>query len=211
MRENRPASGMEEDELMRTLREQLHFIGDALAGAEAPEPAGVPESTEAPERATGTRQADAPGPVRHRRRGALWALAASAAVVASLTGLGLFRLAAQPADESEAKLTDEGVVACARVIAEGTVARTEPAGDRTRVVLTADRFLKPDRDPGEVEFDIPRDEAGAFRPGTHSLVIISRFPDEPVEQFTGEQVATTWEWMTAALPASRALDCDTPG
>ncbi|MFD3412443.1 hypothetical protein [Streptomyces cyaneofuscatus] len=182
---------------MALLRKELGLLGDLLAeeapGA-APRPAAV-----------------APLRPRRRRRGVL-VLAASAAVLAGAAGAGLAWMAAHPADGGAAKLTEAGIVSCARVIADGTVTAVEPAGARLRVVLTADRFLKPDA-PGtdRVEFLIPRNEAAGFPPGASMVVSVSRFEDEPVMGFTGGGRAEAWEWMAAALPESRSTPCEGRG
>ncbi|MEV7249313.1 hypothetical protein ACPXCO_04210 [Streptomyces cyaneofuscatus] len=182
---------------MALLREELGLLGDLLAREEpgaAPPPVAV-----------------APSRPRWRRPGVL-ALAASAAVLAGAAGVGLFWTAARPADDGMAKLTEAGIVSCARVIADGTVTAVEPAGERLRVVLTADRFLKPDA-PGtdQVEFLVPRSEAAGFPPGVPMVVSVSRFEDEPVMGFTGDGRAEAWDWMAAALPESRSTPCDGRG
>ncbi|MFJ8841824.1 hypothetical protein ACIRFF_02845 [Streptomyces cyaneofuscatus] len=179
---------------MALLREELGRLGDLLAREEpgaAPPPVVVA----------------APRP-RWRRPGVL-ALAASAAVLA---GVGLSWMWAQPGDDGMAKLTEAGIVSCARVIADGTVTAVEPAGARLRVVLTADRFLKPDA-PGtdQVEFLIPRNEAAGFPLGASMVVSVSRFEGEPVMGFTGGGRAEAWEWMAAALPESRSTPCEGRG
>ncbi|MEV4877081.1 hypothetical protein [Streptomyces cyaneofuscatus] len=179
------------------LREQLGLLGDLLA-AETPG-AAPPSVVVTPRRP------------RWQRRGLL-ALAASAAVLAGAAGIGLAWMAAQPEDDGMAKLTEAGIVSCARVVAEGRVTAVEPAGARLRVVLTADRFLKPDA-PGadKVEFSIPKNEAAGFPLGASMLVSISRFEGEPVMGFTGAERQEAWEWMSAALPESRSTPCDGPG
>ncbi|MEW1758538.1 hypothetical protein AB0393_18755 [Streptomyces cyaneofuscatus] len=182
---------------MALLREELGLLGDLLAREEpgaAPPPVAVARSRP-----------------RWRRPGVL-ALAASAAVLAGAAGVGLFWTAARPADDGMAKLTEAGIVSCARVIADGTVTAVEPAGERLRVVLTADRFLKPDA-PGtdRVEFLVPRSEAAGFPPGVPMVVSVSRFEDEPVMGFRGDGRAEAWEWMAAALPESRSTPCDGRG
>ncbi|GGU41708.1 hypothetical protein GCM10010274_31950 [Streptomyces lavendofoliae] len=182
---------------VRVLRAQVRLIGDALAGEVTGGGPAVPGA--------------AIRPAARRWRPRTWVLAASVAVLVSAAGVGVLRVAAGGEDEGAAKLSSEGVVACARVIAEGTVARAEPDGERTRVVLAVDRYLKPARGPEETEFSVPREEAAFFGAGERILVSISRFPDEPVLHFTGAEVATTREWMQAALPASRGMACDSPG
>lgn len=179
------------DRDMTVLGEQLHLVGDRLAAPEAG--AGG---------ATGS---------RWTRKGTL-ALAASVVIAACLAGTGILWSVAQPSGEhGDAKLTEEGLMACARVVADGTVSRTERVGGLVRVVLTVDRYLKPDKGPRETSFLVTGEEEDYFRPGRPMVVIVSRFPGEGVESFTGEDRATAWQWMSAALPASRTLDCTDPG
>ncbi|MEU8560308.1 hypothetical protein AB0C45_02325 [Streptomyces cyaneofuscatus] len=183
---------------MALLREELGLLGDLLAREEpgtAPPPVAV-----------------SPPPRPRWRRPGVLVLAASAALLAGAAGVGLLWTAARPADDGLAKLTEAGLVSCARVIADGTVTAVEPAGARLRVVLTADRFLKPDA-PGtdRVEFLIPRNEAAGFPPGASMVVSVSRFEDEPVMGFTGGGRAEAWEWMAAALPESRSTPCEGRG
>ncbi|MFD9498742.1 hypothetical protein [Streptomyces sp. NPDC060035] len=174
---------------MTALREQLHLIGDRLATTD-----GAPGTL-------------TPSRPRWARKGPL-ALAASAVIAACLAGTGILWSVAQPSEEGgSAKLTEEGLMACARVVADGTISRTERAGTRVRVVLRVDRYLKPDRGPRETSFVVPAGEEDYFRPGTPMVVGISRFPDEGVMSFTGGDRAAAWQWMTAALPASRSMEC----
>ncbi|WP_328910175.1 hypothetical protein OG230_12060 [Streptomyces sp. NBC_00234] len=178
---------------MTVLGEQLHLIGDRLA---------------APEALPG---AHTPARPRWIRKGPL-ALAASVVIAACLAGTGILWSVAQPSGEhGDAKLTEEGLMACARVVADGTVSRRERVGGLVRVVLTVDRYLKPDQGPRETSFLVTGEEEDYFRPGRPMVVIVSRFPGEGVESFTGEDRATAWQWMSAALPASRTLDCTDPG
>ncbi|MFE7129395.1 hypothetical protein ACFVIM_00865 [Streptomyces sp. NPDC057638] len=103
-----------------------------------------------------------------------------------------------------------GAVACARVIAEGTVARTEPQGDRTRVVLTVNRYLKPAKGPRETEFTVPGTEAGYFTTGDRMLVSVPRSPGGLVQSYTGAEIALEWQRMAAELPGTRGT-CDGTG
>ncbi|MET7364724.1 hypothetical protein ABZS61_02665 [Streptomyces sp. NPDC005566] len=178
---------------MTELREQLHLIGDRLATSD-----GAPGTL-------------TPSRPRWARKGPL-ALAASVVIAACLAGTGILWSVAQPSGEhGDVKLTEEGLMACARVVADGTVSRTERVGGLVRVVLTVDRYLKPDRGPRETAFFVPGEEEDYFRPGRPMVVIVSRFPGEGVESFIGEDRAAAWQWMSAALPASRTLECTDPG
>lgn len=178
---------------MAVLGEQLRVVGDRLAAPEA-----LPEVR-------------APGRPRWTGRGPL-ALAASVVVAACLAGTGILWSVAQPSGEhGDAKLTEEGRLACARVIADGTVSRTERAAGLVRVVLTVDRYLKPDKGPRETSFVVTGEEEDYFRPGRPMLVVVSRFPGEGVESYLGDDRAVAWQSMQAALPASRDLECTDPG
>ncbi|MFF3907109.1 hypothetical protein ACFYZJ_14190 [Streptomyces sp. NPDC001848] len=174
------------------------------------------ESVPVPQRQVIVPSPSGPGAVRRPRGNARrWALAACAALVASLLGAGLMWSAAQPSGDaggaSAAKLSREGIVACARTIVRGTVTGVRPDGGRTRLVLRAERHLKPEHGPRDAEFTVPTDEARRYRPGTELLVSVSRFPEEPVMIFVGDDMAPNWDWMASALPTSRSTPRDTPG
>lgn len=178
---------------MTALREQLHLIGDHLATQD-----GAPVTL-------------TPSRPRWARKGPL-ALAASVVIAACLAGTGILWSVAQPSGEhGDAKLTEEGRMACARVVADGTVSRTERVGGLVRVVLTVDRYLKPGKGPRETSFVVTSEEEDYFRPGTPMLVVVSRFPGEVVESYLGDDRAVARQWMEAALPASRTLECTDPG
>ncbi|MEU1124471.1 hypothetical protein ABZ371_13110 [Streptomyces sp. NPDC005899] len=196
MREPSPASGpaaaryaaAERD--MAVLGEHLHLIGDRLAAEDGNEPA--------------------PAPVRWTR-GRKAVAASAVALAACLAGVALMWQIARPAADSEAKLTEEGIVACSPVVADGSVIRTEPAGEDVRVVLEVDRYLKPDDGPRETRFTVPRNEIGLFDRGTAVVVAVSAFADEPPLYFLGKERGEAWKWLTAALEGSRSISCDGPG
>ncbi|MEU0832775.1 hypothetical protein [Streptomyces sp. NPDC005969] len=179
---------------MAVLSGRLRYIGDTLAAGGEPARA-------------------APVVRRSRMRRGPLALAASVVVLVCALGVGVLWRAAQPAGEGgDAKLTESGMVACARTIADGSVTRTEEAGGSVRVVLAVERYLKPERGgPAEMEFLVSRDEAGYFRPGERMVVSISRFAGEGVQSYTGADREAAWEWMSAVLPESRSLGCPGPG
>ncbi|MFE2290076.1 hypothetical protein [Streptomyces sp. NPDC059452] len=186
---------------MEVLGAQLRLIGDRL-GASAP---GTYESA-----ATAPRVRLLSLPRRGRPRGRTLALAACALVVTALAGAGLLRAIATSAEEEgyAAKLSEDGIVACARLVVDGTVLRTERVAQGVRVVLDVERSLKPERAPARAAFLVPGEEADLYRPGTPVTVVVSRFPDEPVTAYTrdGER-ADAWDRLSAALPASRGLEC----
>ncbi|MFF0474315.1 hypothetical protein [Streptomyces sp. NPDC004284] len=196
------------------LREQLAFIGEALAG-------------------TGT----APGaavvrmPQRPRRRRVPRPLLAGVAAAAVL-GTGAAYLVAHngvPEGEERAKPTAESVVACATDVAEGTVARVEPlSGDEgVRVVLTVEHAYKPAAAKPRLVFTARDSGASYFRPGTRLLVLVPGPPGEGPITFregdrppgdSGEDVGKVRDdleygrkWVEKALPGSIGIDCSDPG
>ncbi|MGW4198624.1 hypothetical protein [Streptomyces sp. NPDC005004] len=203
------------------LRRELTRIAEALTGEEAPD-AVAPDAAVA--------QAAPAGPPRHRRRlrTALLALAASAAV--GLFGAGVSWLGAHNAGggasadsaASGAKLTPEGVIACAGTVAEGTVERVEQAGPQGvfTVVLKVDRSYKPPRtrDP-ELTFTVHDPAAPRYyRAGVRMLVVVPRSAAEDPQTFRagdppperdGSRDDLAWgrAWVTGALPGARHLSC----
>ncbi|MFE4691168.1 hypothetical protein ACFRH6_14055 [Streptomyces sp. NPDC056749] len=175
---------------MAVLGAQLHMIGDRLSAE------GGSESAPAPARWTRGRKAVTAGGV---------------ALAACLAGVAVMWQVAQPAAESEAKLTEEGIVACSRVVADGSVIRTEPAGENVRVVLEVDRYLKPDDGPRETEFTVPKAEIGLFGRGAAVVVSVSAFEGEPPLYFLGKERGEAWKWLAAAREGSRKMSCDGPG
>ncbi|MFD3537230.1 hypothetical protein [Streptomyces sp. NPDC058664] len=185
---------------VETLREQLALIATAVAGP-APEASPPPPA--------------APRP--RRRRAPRRVLAAVAAVAAlGLLGTGGAYLVAHNGEldggTEDAKLTAEGLVACATDIAEGTVTRVERLGgdQGVRVTLSVERRYKKEeaeKEGAEKEArtagtaageprlvftagDVPAEESADpyFRVGTRMLVIVSRFPGEgPITHREGDR------------------------
>ncbi|MFD7446524.1 hypothetical protein [Streptomyces sp. NPDC059909] len=181
------------------LRTHLRLIGDTLAAQ--PPPAAAAGS-------------------RRRRKALALCLAAVVAGVVTVAGVGIARQAAMSGGESGGlgKLTPEGIVACARIIAEGTVRAVEPIGTdgEIRVVLDVDRRLKPADGPARLTFTLTFDHdhddvAPPPVPGSRMLVSLSELPDEPVDWYQGADIAPAWSWMDKALPGSRALTCMSDG
>ncbi|GLF93957.1 hypothetical protein [Streptomyces yaizuensis] len=160
----------------------------------------------------GTAAPAARGNGRWSRRGLTVPLCLTAGAVALAVGavLALRDDGSAGADAADEPVSASPVV-CAQVIARGTVTRTEPQGDRTRVVLAVDRYLKPSKGPKETVFTVPRAEAGFFASGERMLVTIPRSPDEPVQSYTGAEVAFAWERMAAELPAAGEQRCERSG
>ncbi|MFF0444820.1 hypothetical protein ACFYT4_00085 [Streptomyces sp. NPDC004609] len=215
---------------MRILGEQLRLIGDALAREEPPRrPGPSPEPDLRPDPRSPSRPDPRPrsqpgpglrpvpqrGPRPKRRRRLAAALAASAAVLATLAGIGIgvqYQAArGGAADAESAKLTAEGYTACARLIAEGTVVRTESVPGRTRVVLKVESYLKPAAGPKEQEFLVPREETANVLVGTRLLVIVSRLPEEGVSYYTGAEIPSGRSWVTEGLAGDADLPCPGAG
>ncbi|MCX4583184.1 hypothetical protein [Streptomyces sp. NBC_01481] len=202
------------------LREQLTFIGDAVAGRTA-----------------------APAPVvpvrgRRGRRGRVLALTLAASVA---IGTGTAYLVAHNGSiggggedgGGAAKLTAEGLVACSTDIAEGTVARVEPLKGKGgfRVVLDVERSYKSEKPDSaenggrQLTFTAPGDDSGEqyYRVGGRMLVMVSQFPDEGPVTFregtpppgeTGEELGAVRDeleygriWIIEAIPGARGAKC----
>lgn len=149
-------------------------------------------------------------PARRRPRRKLTIVLAAVAVAVVLGGLSLARIAA--GGNEAAKLTTTGIVSCARVIAEGTVRQVESSGDgRLRVVLDVERYLKPQDGDRTLSYTLAKSGDSVPAVGTRVLVSISRFQGEPVEQYTGEDAASAWQWMQEALPHSASVPCEGRG
>ncbi|MFG3245314.1 hypothetical protein [Streptomyces sp. NPDC048187] len=208
------------------LREQLHLLGGALGGA-------VPEERRA------LAPVRAPAPRRRRFRLARGVLAAACAgvVVAGLGWLvvqgagGTAQDAAggSAADKSAARpespaggLEDAGVfgtpryLACARLVAEGTVARAEPVpgAARHRITLRVTRAYGPgasagpEGSPGPTATFALDDGVARLGPGDRVLVGVPR--DRPTADtvVTGDRdIATARARLTASLARSRTLPC----
>ncbi|MGW3990872.1 hypothetical protein [Streptomyces sp. NPDC004830] len=199
------------------LREQLGLIGDALA--EPP-----------PERRT----APVIEPVARRPRPSARVLAlrglVAAVGAAAVIGMGSLVVhgggtgaqddqgASSAADGAAGKSeggTDfeadhAGYLACARLVAEGTVTKAEsvPGSGRLRVTVDVTRYWKPAK--GRDRIVVPLDGDTQPRPaaGEHVLVGIPQGRDEPDLWTTGEErIARERAWITAAAPEARTRPC----
>lgn len=226
------------------LREQLGAMGDALAGGAEAAPAPVRPLTDA------TRSPGRTRPPRRARRPLRVAFGALAAAAAASVVLGMGWLVTQAAQggtaSSGAEAADKaagderpggaedsaGVVfgsprylACARLVAEGTVSEVEPVpgAGQDRVTLEVTRSYKPESgaDPDEGAPAGEQDEAGevtfltepAGRPRLHTgdrvMVGLPREGIVPDAVIAGEEdIAPERARITAALPASRTLTCE---
>ncbi|MFF1451588.1 hypothetical protein ACFVYF_26135 [Streptomyces sp. NPDC058274] len=133
-----------------------------------------------------------------RRRRALAAVLGLAAAVGGVVVLAAVWAPWSPGEEAAEKPDQSGIVACAKLIVEGTVAGTDSAGPgKVGVRLDVERYVKPGKGPGEVRFVVPREDGAAYRTGSRVLVSVSRFDDEVPLLFTGSEIASAEEWMTA--------------
>ncbi|MYS92510.1 hypothetical protein GTY47_23425 [Streptomyces sp. SID5464] len=209
------------------LRSQLQLLGDTLArDTEAvvdPSVRGLP---------VGRSRADGDPPGRRNRpRPRVLVLRGLAAAVAAAVVVGMGWLvvqggygsgqdsagstadtAAGPArGEAESKPGHAGYLACARLVAEGTVAEVEPVpgARQDRVTLDVDRYYKPAKGRDRIVFPMDEDAGPRLRPGDHVLVGITRGQAQPDLWSVGEkEIAPQRAWITAALPESATLPCE---
>ncbi|MER7051154.1 MULTISPECIES: hypothetical protein [unclassified Streptomyces] len=201
------------------LREQLGIIGRSL-GEPLPGP--------------GVRPVREPAR-RPRRRPLAVAFGALAVACAGVLVTGLGWLVAQggngaedaasgkaAASDGQADSAESGGVAfgsprylaCARLVAEGTVtgAETVPGAGRHRITLDVTRSYKPRERPGKAGERITfvlDDTTARLAVGDRALIGVPVHGDSPDVVVTGaEAVAAERAWITASLPRSRALTCD---
>ncbi|MDG9721438.1 hypothetical protein [Streptomyces sp. DH41] len=207
------------------LREQLGIIGRSLG--EPPAERRAPAAAEPVHR---------PGPRRPRRRPLALAFGALAAACAAalVTGLGwlVVRSGSGAAEDTasgsaavgdkEADSAEAGgaafgsprYLACARLVAEGTVTGAEPVPGtgRHRITLDVTRSFKPEERPergGEPVTFVLDDTTARLAVGDHALIGVPRYGNTPDTVITGEEaVATERAWITASLPEARTLTCD---
>ncbi|MEV7201709.1 hypothetical protein [Streptomyces griseoluteus] len=185
--------------------DRLKFIG-ALMEEDTGRTAGTPSPAPAAGRAREPREETVPATRRRSRRMLVAAIGLAAAVAAAT-----FTAVWAPwsaGEEAEAKPDQSGIVACAKLIVAGTVAGTDSAGPgEVGVRLDVERYVKPGKGPGEVRFVVPREDGAAYRAGTRVLVSVSRFADEVPLLFTGDEIRTAEEWMTAEAGRPDAPEC----
>ncbi|MFJ9035780.1 hypothetical protein ACIRF8_04220 [Streptomyces sp. NPDC102406] len=194
------------------LREQVQGLGDALAARRDPEPLRPP----------------APAPVRRRRplRLALGGLVAAGGLavvsvmvwaVAQSGGMGADAGDSKSAADSGvpgsggAKLSPEGVVACSRTIAEGTVVRVEPVPGtgQDRITLRVTRYYKPETGGARtLTFPMDHDAIPRLKTGDQPLVAIPVGGREPDNWAMGADRASLRAMVLKALPGSRSIPCD---
>lgn len=201
------------------LREQLHLLGDTL---------GEPVAQERP------RAVAAPPPRRRRPfRPAVGVLAAACAGVL-VTGLGWLVVqggsgasddaASSAADKSAARPSSPSAgqeaavvfgtpryLACARLVAEGTVTAADPVpgAARHRITLRVTRAYAPEESTGTATTFVLDDTLARLAPGDR--VLVGALRDRPTADTVitgGRNIATARTWITASLPESRTLTCD---
>ncbi|MFF7879600.1 hypothetical protein ACFZDJ_05460 [Streptomyces sp. NPDC007896] len=205
------------------LREQLAAIGDALADR-------AQEAKPVPVRAPRKRTRRPEGAPRNRGRRPLALVVGTlvvATVAAMVVGMGWILAhngggAMSTSDSSGAKAADSGsagegaslsgpgYLACARLVAEGTVADVEPLPGTTenRITLHVDRYYKPEKGKAEVVLVLDEEVAPRPREGEHVLVALHDDPATPTDWTTGAKaVADERAWIVKALPESRTLTC----
>ncbi|MCG8968263.1 hypothetical protein [Streptomyces sp. CL12-4] len=201
------------------LREQLGILGRVL-GEPPPEP-----------------EAARPAPVarpRPRRRPLRLALGTLAVACAGVVVAGLGWLVVQgpgsSADDAAADSAASGAeqggpasggktgagfgtpryLACARLVAEGTVTGAEPVpgAARHRITLRVTRTYTPREGTGRSTFVLD-DTTARLTPGDQVLVGVPRDLPTPDAVITGERdIAAARALITASLPESRTLTCD---
>ncbi|MEZ3181449.1 hypothetical protein KYY02_22980 [Streptomyces pimonensis] len=188
---------------------------------------GHPPVTPARLRALPSRPGGSHGPYRARRRPLRVALGTLVAAAAATVVAGTGWLVTQPGGVSDsagesaaarADSTEAGgaafgsprYLACARLVAEGTVLAVDPApeGGAERVTLRASRYYKGE---GEGEVTFLRGPAGGppLHEGDQMMVGMPLDGVHPDTVIVGEtDIAPERARITASLPASRTLACD---
>ncbi|MFG3548194.1 hypothetical protein [Streptomyces sp. NPDC047725] len=196
------------------LREQLGILGHALG-----EPPRAPE--------TAARPAPAARPRRRPIRLALGTLAAACAgaVVAGLGWLAVGGAGGTTADSAASGADRRDVaagqkdgsafgtpryLACARLVAEGTVTGAEPVPGAGwhRITLRVTHAYTPGGDTGQRTFLLD-DAVARLNPGDQVLVGVPRGGAAPDTVITGARdIAGARAAVTASLPEARTLTCD---
>ncbi|MGX4695245.1 hypothetical protein [Streptomyces sp. JNUCC 63] len=193
---------------LATLRRELTFIADALTAEEPAQPPGRGAAGH-PQR---------PRPPRRARRGRAVAVGGLAAALVVCAVFGLVWLLAvgrtgtgSAGGTADAKLTPGGYVACARLIAEGTVTQVapEPGTAQDRIKLAVNHRYKPQAGPDRITFLMDHDVSPRLRPGDRVLIAIPEHASSPDLWSTGEKrIAHDRAWILAGLKESRTLTCD---
>ncbi|MEU6180792.1 hypothetical protein [Streptomyces coeruleorubidus] len=113
--------------------------------------------------------------------------------------------------DQESALSHAGYLACARLVAEGTVAEVEPVPGtgQDRVTLDVDRYYKPAKGQDRIAFPMAEDAVPRPRPGDRVLVGITRGQAQPDLWSVGEKaIAPERVWITAAPAESGTRPCE---
>ncbi|MET9679297.1 hypothetical protein [Streptomyces coeruleorubidus] len=112
--------------------------------------------------------------------------------------------------DQESKLSQAGYLACARLVAEGTVAEVEPVPGtgQDRVTLDVDRYYKPADGQDRIVFPMDEGAEPQPRPGERVLVGITRGQAQPDLWKAGEKaIAPERAGIAAALRESGSPPC----
>ncbi|MFJ6915073.1 hypothetical protein ACIQUX_14100 [Streptomyces sp. NPDC101133] len=201
------------------LREQLHLLGDALGEPvvrERPKPAAPPPPRRRPFRlALGVLAAACAGVVV-TGLGWLVVQSGSGASQDAASGSAADKSAVRPSSpsagqEAAAVFGTPRYLACARLVAEGTVTAADPVpgAARHRITLRVTRAYAPEESTGTATTFVLDDTLARLAPGDRVLVGVLR--DRPTADtvITGDRnIATARARITASLPESRTLTCD---
>ncbi|QFR02550.1 hypothetical protein F9278_14430 [Streptomyces phaeolivaceus] len=117
----------------------------------------------------------------------------------------------ESADTDSGLLTEEGYVACARLIVEGTVTGVEPVpgAAHDRITVEVDRWIKPGEGEKRIDFPMAHDVEPRLRQGDHVLVGIPEDSAQPdIWTTTESEIARDRAWIEEALPGSKGLGCE---
>ncbi|MBH5134672.1 hypothetical protein I3J14_31910 [Streptomyces sp. HB-N217] len=201
------------------LREQLHLLGDALGEPvvrERPKPAAPPPPRRRPFRlALGVLAAACAGVVV-TGLGWLVVQSGSGASQDAASGSAADKSAVRPSSpsagqEAAAVFGTPRYLACARLVAEGTVTAADPVpgAARHRITLRVTHTYAPEESTGTATTFVLDDALARLAPGDRVLVGVLR--DRPTADtvITGDRnIATARARITASLPESRTLTCD---
>ncbi len=114
-----------------------------------------------------------------------------------------------PGAREPGKPGDERYVACARLIAEGTVERAErlPGGGQYRITFRVEHYYKPSGGASEITFVRSRATGAQPRPKDHVLVGIPQAATSPDLWSTGADLPRDRAWITRALAGVREEGC----
>ncbi|MFE9681696.1 hypothetical protein [Streptomyces sp. NPDC006285] len=218
------------------LREQLRIMGDTLAGpppATEPSPVSVSPAASVPPASVPRRVARPLKPSQppwYRRYAGValgtLVVAAGTAMLGGLVWLGSngggdatssadSATAEQDSGAGGAKSSSvERHLACAKVLAEGTVRSITPAGARNvSVVLEVERHYRPEqsaKDHPTITVTLPTSAREDLKAGTYTLVRVPVYAQDGQDWETGPGVGDARSEILRALPGARGLRCPGP-